>query len=193
MYNHKRAQQHEKDWWGNCGNVLGEELKQLVYAHHMGLGFIERNGVPYIIDLNGKVIVDIGGGPNSLLLKAINGKSIVVDPCDYPKWVEERYWYCNVEYIKQTAEDVSESILNAADEVWIYNVLQHVKDPALIIEKCKKAKKIRVFEWIDAETNEMHPHRLTEEKLNEWLGGKGKVEVFNGINGCYGKAYYGTF
>lgn len=187
------AQHHEKEWWGNCCNTLGEELKQLIYAHHMGLAFLEKNGQPYILDLDGKIVVDIGGGPSSLLLKAINGKFIVVDPCEYPKWVEERYWYANIEYIKQPAELVSESILETADEVWIYNVLQHVMDPEEIIKKAKLAKKVRVFEWIDSEVNAMHPHQLTEEKLNSWLGGKGKVETLNGINGCYGKAYYGTF
>lgn len=188
-----KAQEHEKNWWGNCTNTLGEELKQMIYAHHMGIGFIEKNGIPYIIDLDGKVIVDIGGGPTSLLLKAINGKCIVVDPCDYPQWVKERYWYANVEYIKQAAEDLPESILVNSDEAWIYNVLQHVKNPEEIIRKAKLSKKVRIFEWIDAETNEMHPHRLTEENLNKWLGGKGKVEILNGINGCYGKVYYGTF
>jgi hypothetical protein len=173
--------------------MLGEELKQLIYAHHMGLTHQEINGKPYIFDLEGKTIVDIGGGPNSLLLKCINFRGAVIDPCDYPNWVATRYSELGIDYIKQTGEDVSESILESADEVWIYNVLQHTIDPEKIIKKAKLAKKIRIFEWIDAEQNHAHPHVLTEEKLNEWLGGKGKIETFNGINGCYGKAFYGTF
>lgn len=193
MSTFENAQLEEKNWWGTCANTLGEEMKQLVYAHHMGLTFQEIDGRPYNIDLDGKVIIDIGGGPSSLLLKGINGKCIVIDPCDYPKWVAERYWQQNIEYIVQQGENVATELLESADEVWIYNVLQHTENPEKIIKLAKLAKKIRIFEWIDAETNHAHPHLLTEEKLNSWLGGVGKVEKFNGLNGCYGKAYYGTF
>jgi hypothetical protein len=189
----EQAQKFEKNWWGTCTNTLGEELKQLTYAKRMGIKFSKRDGIPFIIDLQGKTVVDIGGGPNSLLLKLENGKGIVVDPCDYPNWVKERYWIANIEYIKMAAEDVPESILVTANEAWIYNCLQHTKNPEEIIRKAKLTGKVRIFEWIDAEVNEGHPHQLTEENLNKWLGGKGTVETLMGENECYGKCYYGTF
>jgi 2-polyprenyl-3-methyl-5-hydroxy-6-metoxy-1,4-benzoquinol methylase len=191
--NWETANKLEKEWWGTCCNTLGEELKQISYADRMGIEFESRNGVPFIIDLHGKTVVDIGGGPNSLLLKAVNGKGIVIDPCDYPKWVEDRYWMANIEHLKIPGEEIDDELLKKADEVWIYNVLQHVKDPELIVKKAKQAKVIRIFEWIDAETNEMHPHTLKSDKLDEWLGGKGQVEQLNGENECFGTSYYGTF
>lgn len=38
-----------------------------------------------------------------------------------------------------------------------------------------------------------HPHNLTEEKLNTWFKGYGKVEHMTGQNGCKGQCYYGIF
>lgn len=187
------AQEHEKNWWGNCCNTFGEELKQTIYADKMGIKFIERDGNPFIIDLEGKTVLDVGCGPSSLLLKTVNGKRGGIDPCDYPEWVLERYKAAGINFAREAGEDMPEDAMPFISEIWIYNVLQHVKDPESIIKKAKLAKKIRIFEWIDAETNAMHPHQLTEEKLNEWLGGKGTVEQLNGIAGCFGKAYYGTF
>ena len=32
-----KAQKWEKDWHASCQNSYGEEQKQLVYAHRMGL------------------------------------------------------------------------------------------------------------------------------------------------------------
>ena len=186
-----QAQEHEKNWWGNCSNTLGEELKQIIYAQKMGLKFHEANGVPFIIDLGGKSVIDVGGGPVSLLLKAINGECKVVDPCDYPYWVAARYTEAGIEYLKLKAEDLRRT---GFDIALIYNVLQHTEDPQKVIENIKgAAKQIRIFEWIDSEINVMHPHMLTQAQLEEWLGGKGTVEEFTGINGLSGKGFYGTF
>ena len=198
------AQKHEKDWWGNCCNTLGEEMKQLVYAEKMGLKFIEKDGRPFIIDLEGKKVLDIGGGPCSLLLKTINSPlRVVIDPCEYPSWVEKRYIEAGIEFGQFTGEEIPEDIIQKFDEVWIYNVLQHVQDPEKVIQNAKRAGKVvRIFEWIDAETNEMHPHSLKELDLDKWLMPmqvvtdktytKG-VEYLENIKGCTGNCYYGTF
>ena len=80
------------------------------------------------------------------------------------------------------------------DEAWIYNVLQHTENPKKVIENAQRvANTIRIFEWVNTGINIGHIHNLTESKLNEWLGGYGKVETFNGQWNCYGKAYYGIF
>jgi hypothetical protein len=54
------------------------------------------------------------------------------------------------------------------------------------------SKIIRIFEWIDEPISIGHPQLLTEEKLNKWLGGVGKVERLD-ESGCHGMAYYGVF
>jgi len=181
----------EREWWGNCCNTYGEEEKQLVYARKMGLAFFHNGKSPYNIDMKGAAVLDIGGGPCSLLLKCVNVTGMVIDPCGFPEWTYNRYREAGILYRREHGEDWLLS--DQSDEAWIYNVLQHTDDPEKVIVNMRRASKlIRIFEWIDTPTNIGHPHTLTEEKLNEWLGGEGKVEVIK-EGGCNGKAYYGVF
>ena len=160
----------ESDYWGNCCNTADEENKQLTYAKLMEIPKFGPNNF-YV---SGKKILDIGGGPVSLLLKCYDhGGSKVVDPIKYPQWTIDRYASHNIEYDQKTGEEVNET---GYDEVWIYNCLQHVIDPQKIIENAKKAAPVlRIFEWIDIPAHKGHPHELKEAKLNEWIGGTGKV------------------
>lgn len=186
-------QEFEKTWWGNCTNTFGEEAKQLTYAHRISLVSQNINGKWPCYDVNGKSILDLGGGPVSMLLKTVNaGKRTVVDPCSYPEWIVERYKAADICYFKCPAENfVSTRIY---DECWIYNVLQHVQDPEKIIKNAQQyAKTIRLFEWINIPAHEGHPHELRKEILDTWLGAAGKVEELNGENACHGTAYYGVF
>lgn len=185
----KQPQDFEREWWGDCGNTFGEETKQLVYARLMGLERThDGTNSPFSFDVGGKKILDIGGGPSSLILKTRNrGACKVVDPCPYPQWVTIRYAECGIEYSRTRGEDVNEKEF---DEVWIYNVLQHVENPELIIKNALRAGKVlRLFEWIGVPAHEGHPHELTEEKLNEWIGGIGVTGVLNGEGECFGNFY----
>ena len=165
------AQVWELRWWNNCTNTFGEELKQLFYADKMGLIATPDDKTPFRFTMQGKRILDIGGGPSSLLLKCVNVQGMVIDPLELPQWVIETY-----------------------DESWIYNILQHSENPEKIIQNAKRISKlIRIFEWIDTKANIGHPCSLTKDKLNHWLGGQGQIEQINGISNCYGKAYYGIF
>ena len=96
---------------------------------------------------------------------------LVVDPIEYPQWTKDRYSSMNIDVLV----DIGENIGNAAyDEVWIYNCMQHAVDPEKIISNAKRVAPIlRIFEWIDIPAHDGHPHELTEESLNEWIGGKG--------------------
>jgi len=186
------AQSWEKSWWSNCINTFNEEQKQLIYAKKMGLRFIPDDKTPYIIDMHGKKVLDIGGGPTSLLLKCLNVKGKVIDPIKFPDWVYERYKIAKIRYEIKKAENLDEK--EVYDEIWIYNCLQHTENPAKIVANIKKITKIiRLFEWIDTPPNIGHPNTLTKEKLNSWLGGEGKTELLKGENGCKGHCYYGIF
>lgn len=190
-------QHFEKDWWGNCANTLGEEIKQLTYAEKMGLKWFHNGKSPYNIDCHNQAILDIGGGPVSMLLKCENLlRGMVVDPCEYPRWIGYRYDEANIAYGKFKGEDLDQPLpeeLGLFDETWIYNVLQHVEDPEKIIRNAQKASRlIRIFEWIDNGVSPGHPHDLKESKLNKWLKGEGKVEVLD-LPQLRGKAYYGVF
>ena len=191
MIDFKKEQEYEREWWGSCANTYGEETKQISYANRMNLLPRETSGYWPVYDGYNKTIIDIGGGPTSMLLKHQNLKQgIVVDPCDYPTWVAERYLEANIVYLKFTGET---DLKLKADEVWIYNCLQHTIDPEQIIKNAKSyAPVIRLFEWVGTGVVEGHPHDLKASDLNEWLEGKGKVEPIN-ENGCYGICYYGVF
>jgi len=190
-------QEWESDWWGNCIDTFGEECKQISYAYRMGLVNKPRGEKWPSYDLEGKSILDIGGGPVSMLLKSVNaGRMVVVDPCNYPYWVSQRYEEAGIEYIVGAAEDIGPGIhVGLFDEVWIYNVLQHVRDPELIIQNAKAvAPKLRIFEWINIPSCPGHPHELKAHLLQQWIdAGYGAVEQMNGENNCYGTAFYGEF
>ena len=178
----------EAAWWGTAANTLHEEQKQLVYAPRMGLVPNWACAHPPTFDLAGRSVIDIGGGPVSLLLKCENrGRAVVADPSVFPEWVTARYAYLGIEYWRQPGEEIEGYTF---DEAWIYNCLQHVRDPALVIARARElASTIRLFEWIDLDPYPGHPHRLTQERLDEWLGAAGFVVTLN-ENGCVGRAYY---
>lgn len=189
------AQKGEQAWWATCQNTYGEETKQLGYAEKMGLELAVTAETLYSFDMKGVSILDIGGGPSSLLLKCRNtSRAKVTDPLAFPAWVEERYVSSGIEYEKIKGEDIVEE---GWDEVWIYNVLTHVEDPQRIIEKARKAGKvIRMFEWVDTDVGSSHPHSLKAKLLDQWLGSEGKVELRRekGRQGVPGTtAYYGVF
>jgi hypothetical protein len=187
----KEAQKWEAGWWGNCVNTYGEEEKQIVYARKMGLRFFHNTKSPYNIDMDGKSVIDIGGGPVSLLLKCTGlVRATVVDPIEVPHWVELRYEEAGILFEQKPAEQI-EAI--GYDEAWIYNCLQHTANPKRIIGNALKAAKIvRLFEWIETHVNEGHPHSFTANQLDQWLGGEGKTEVLQ-YPTLRGKCYYGIF
>lgn len=183
-------QQWEANWWGDCVNTFGEETKQISYAYRMGLVSEARDGKWPVYDLQGKSVIDIGGGPVSMLLKTFNGGRLVVaDPCPYPKWTCQRYTEARIELWPIEGEDLP--LVHKFDEAWIYNVLQHVHDPQKIIENARQiASIVRLFEWVDFPAHPGHPHELKAEILEQWLGTQGRTETMNGENGCYGNAFF---
>ena len=121
----------EKDYWGDCCNTFDEDQKHYVYGRLMGL---QQEHYSFVVGR--KRILDIGGGPTSMLLKCkdlVKGK--VIDPIQYPKWTMMRYLMKNIDIEIIPGEDAVEY---GWDEVWIYNCLQHVKDPQKIIENAKE-------------------------------------------------------
>lgn len=189
----ENEQDYEMEWWGDCTQTFGEESKQITYAHRMGLvNHVDRERWP-LYDLHGKSVLDIGGGPVSLLLKTVNaGRRVVADPGDYPRWTLDRYTAARIERWRVMGESLPLS--HKFDEVWIYNVLQHVDDPVKLLENAKSVTStIRLFEWIERPPHPGHPHELTQKFLEEHLGGQGTVEDMRGENGCWGLSFYGVF
>src|SRR5215469_535782 len=161
---HDPEHKFEKSYWGDCANTFLEEQKHYVQARYIGL---EVKG--YSFDAGGKRVLDIGGGPVSMLLKTVNLKEgMVCDPIRYPDWTLERYRAKGIKYMQISGEDIDTV---GWDEVWIYNVLQHCMDPERIIANARKAGRvIRLFEWIDFPPHPGHPQMLTVANLEKWLG-----------------------
>ena len=184
--------QYEKPWWGDCVNTADEEVKQLDVAKYMGLetvpGYIGGN-----FNLRGKSVLDIGGGPISLLLKSQNrGRSVVVDPCSFPTWVHDRYKAANIEYIQMMGEEIP-SELGEFDEVWVYNVLQHAMDPEKILQVAKDhGKVVRVFDWVNTQPTPGHPNTLTKNMLDQILEVWGQTVDLTYYNKTVQTAYYAT-
>lgn len=185
----RKASAWEKEWWGDCSNTYDEEQKQLQYASFIGLDRYKEvsktSGQSNQFNLKGKSILDIGGGPISLLLKCINFKrAVVVDSCKFPAWVLERYKSHGIEFVNKCAEEID---FNGFDEVWIYNVLQHVINPERVIKRAKLAGElVRIFEWVEKGIDTGHPNNLTSDLLDKYFDGS--LREMN-ENGCYGTAY----
>jgi hypothetical protein len=183
---HDPENKFEKQFWGNCTNTFFEEQKHFVYARLMGL---DLNG--WWLDGRNKKILDIGGGPVSMLLKTSNlALGLVCDPIRYPDWVYERYRARGILYLALPGEELETF---GWDEVWIYNVMQHSRDPERIIANARRAAPvIRLFEWIDIPPHQGHPQMLTAANLTRWLGGAGQIVELN-EHGCVGRSFSGVF
>jgi hypothetical protein len=168
------AQAGEAAWWGDCSNTADEEAKQVFYADQMGISRWGSHLVGAVFDASGNSILDIGGGPVSLLLRTKNrNRAVVADPLAWPDWIMARYHAAGIDFVQQPGETLD---LGLFDEVWIYNVLQHVQDPAEVLRRAMQhAPIVRVFEWIDTQVNTMHPHSLTAAFLSDALGIPGRI------------------
>lgn len=193
MHDWSDHQEAERLWHGACVNTFSEEAKQITYAHRMGLVNEPQDGHWPCYDLAGRSVVDIGGGPSSLLLKCFNaGRRLVVDPCVYPDWVTQRYDAADIALVRMAGEDLPAP--GQYDEAWIYNCLQHTRDPQAIVRNARAtAPVVRIFEWLDTPPHLGHPQTLRAALLDDWLEGTGTVERLEGENGCHGLAYYGVF
>jgi len=172
------AQRHEVEFWGNCLNLKTwhEFVKQEMYSREMQL--LTDYSTPFDgeFDMRGKSVLDIGGGPVSMTLRCYNASHLtVVDPIAWPKSALRRYEQYGIDFYQCAGEDLSTVDVYPADEVWVYNVLQHVSDPNQVLAEAKKhlnkRGRLRIFEWINIPADKCHPHVLTPELLSNGLTG----------------------
>ncbi len=187
------AQAWELEWHNKQQfNTYNEEQKQYIYAHYLGLDKYATNHYGQSgWDFGNQSVLDVGCGETSILLKSNAKKRVGIDPLPYAEWVKMRYKEAGIEFLNIKAEDIK--FKEIFDVGLLYNCLQHVSKPEKIVANMLKyCRVIHVFEWVDNGISEGHIHNLTEEKLNKWLKGEGKVEYIN-QNPCVGKAYFGIF
>lgn len=147
------AQKWERAWW-TPSKYDQEQRKQTIYAALMLM--------PWDLDFRQQRILDLGCGPVSLLQRARFQTATAVDPLDYGDGPE--YAKRGIRRIIGKGEDFNGE---EYDEVWFYNVLQHVEDPHKVIEvakaHCVDGGRIRFFEWLNIPPCPGHPHELKEE------------------------------
>ena len=148
------AQEGERNWWqATDRRALIRELS-IWYAQLLGI-------TPATIA--GKMILDVGGGPLplALLLDLPFGWLTVVDPLATLFRPDP---LPNVARYAIAAEDFNSGL---AAEVWGYNVLQHVIDPAAVIAVAKRhaADRVRWFDWTDTPIEDHHPHSISADWL----------------------------
>lgn len=119
-------------------------------------------------NLDGKTILEIGPARISALLYCENYKnSFIVEPIVYED-SEHLYADKPIKFIRDMYEECESP---KADEIWLFNVLQHILDPDLFIEKCKNnSKVIRFFEPINTAIEPHHPHSFTKEDYEKYFG-----------------------
>lgn len=173
----EHTQKHELEYWGNCLGMRawGEFVKQEMYGREMKImaTYEQSDGE---LDLKFQSVLDVGGGPVSMTLRCINASEmVVVDPCDWPAPVLRRYKNYGIEFIQAKGEDLDTALPSDKefDEVWLYNVLQHVDDPVKVLKnaiaRVKPGACFRIFEWVNVPADDCHPHVLDVDTLRNWI------------------------
>jgi len=152
-------------------------------------------------DFIGKKILESGGGCYPAIYFCNGLKEAVnVEPLyfQFPQEIKNKNIKSNIKSYSVGFEDfVPENKYYSEeekfDEVWFFNVLQHVRDPFLQIKNAKKiANTIRIFEPIETTINNEHPHSFTMEffqeqfpktEVKKYIGGS--VNYFHGADCAY--------
>ena len=169
------AQKFENDWWGQDWSPRWDEeiTKQRTYHRLMG---IDRE------DFGPAQILDVGCGPVSLLQRTKHGPSRGIDPLTMSDKTKDRYREARVEVLNVPAEEMPTD--RTFDEVWMYNCLQHTRDPREIIRRIiactEPGTNVRIFEWIETGTAPGHPQNLTESLFAEhFMGSQWDRPIWN--------------
>lgn len=165
-------QQHRMD--------VNDAIKHYAESYRQYFEYVGINS-----DVTGKVIAEIGPAdiPGLYYCQGTE-KSFVVEPMP-----SEILPTLGIKVRKMKAEKIDYS---KVDEVWLFNVLQHVEDLYKVVEKAKKSKVVRWFEPIYQGTDACHLHNLTDDMFMGWFGhsnryiAKPDVKAFHTATCSYG-------
>lgn len=154
----EEAQRYEHEYWSREMRDPVKLHRDIADGHHFTAGLLDiRPDAAWAC----RIVLDIAGGPFPLGYPLGVGLYRVLDPGTYPD-------VAGIERILQCAEDYHGS---PSDEVWGYNVLQHVKDPAAVMRCAREHAEhtIRWFDVVDTPIYPVHPHSIRADWLREQL------------------------
>lgn len=124
--------------------------------------------VPYQ-DMQSKTLLEIGPADFPAIFFCNNiGSSVVIEPMP-SEILQKLSSISNFTVFSYPAEDIT--TYPPVDETWLFNVLTHVMNPDLIIEKAKACSEvIRFFEPIDTVISADHPHSFTLQYYQDKFG-----------------------
>jgi len=165
----ENAQFHERKWHDK--NPLTREQAEVYYQGYFDHLDIDR-------DCKGKTIIEIGSADIPALSFCENVKGIIIEPLPSDKLLltaKEK----GIELIKLRAEDY---YFPKVDEVWMFNILQHVINPDVIIQKSLVASNcVRFFEPIEFGTDRMHLHNFTMDYFKQFFQDVRRYERHEGL------------
>jgi hypothetical protein len=118
-------------------------------------------------DFGTQTLIDLGSGPIGLLTRLRATCRIAVDPLPLVNTAD-----MDILRIRRPAErtGLPSSI---ADQVYIYNLLQHVISPIHVLDECtrllKSGGRVFLLEQLNLPTDSEHPHTLRIEMFDQWV------------------------
>ena len=178
------ANSAESDYWEIFTCELETFKHQETYIDVMGIRNDYFHAPDNSLNLSGLNVLDVGGGPSSILLRTNNLKGnqhegvktgVVIDPLRIIDYHKIRYDYYGIKFINDQAEniDLYYNEMGYFDECFIYNCLQHTLDPIKILDKVSLlSKRIRIAEPINVPVDNMHLHMFTEKYFEQYFSKK---------------------
>jgi len=181
-----QAQRAEREYW--CPTdadawVMRRAAEQEQLALYAGLLGLTPDRV------RGRSVLDLGCGPQGLLLTMAPflRRGMAVDPLMFAGQDEARYAAAGILRIIEPAETFRAPNDERFDEVWCYNVLQHVMDPERVLETARMhADWVRLFEWLHVPASVVHPHVITVPMIERAFAGWREVRRVHGIARAHG-------
>lgn len=164
------AQRCEAEYWAREAQNPAKLMADIADGHHFTAGVLDIR----VDTVRGLSVLDIAGGPYPLFVGWGVARHTILDPADYP---EAR----GVRRVRCLAEDFEPEPF---DEVWGYNVLQHVRDPSAVMATARRCARLRVrwFDVVETPIYPVHPHSIRADWLRYEMSREG-FRVVRDIDG----------
>ena len=136
-------------------NLQKENIIEVGCADYPALSYCKNFHYGFIIEpMSSEYLVRIIDNHNQIMMSSAN----------YP---EDN----KLLLITKTVEEMDMQEFPVDSEVWLFNVMQHILDPQIFLDKLKSvAKTIRFFEPINTDISVCHPQAYTLEYFQEQFG-----------------------